>query len=42
LNHYDDDYLEYDIGHMHFLEQGKIYYPFKWCRVCLNDIKIWY
>ena len=29
LNHYDDDYLEYDIGHMHFLEQGKIYYPFE-------------
>jgi len=29
LNHYPDDYLEHDIGKMHFLREGKIYYPFK-------------
>ncbi len=29
LNHYSDDYLEHDIGHMHFLRQGKVYYPFE-------------
>jgi ribonuclease BN (tRNA processing enzyme) len=29
LYHYPDDYVNHRIGHMHFAEEGHIYYPFR-------------
>ncbi len=29
LTHYTDDYLDYEIGSMHYLVEGGIYYPFR-------------
>jgi ribonuclease BN (tRNA processing enzyme) len=29
LTHYTDDYLDYEIGHMRYLVEGGVYYPFR-------------